>query len=203
MKKISGFNKESDFVSLSQKKENPPDSPRSKKLATTANKKKNRKGGLSMFLTGALDNNPKPVVVPPPKPKNEGPAWGGAKIPKGSSSLRDIQDEQSKTQPHEPIRISKNQSSDDHSSVKTEGKILLSSFLTSKPIPVVSTRGLQQSDVERGTPWVSSKTPPNSSRPSLRDIQMQQVRCSSDLRMLTIPKETDDIVLLYYFVLGG
>ncbi|CAA7041057.1 unnamed protein product [Microthlaspi erraticum] len=181
VKMISGFTKESDFVSLSQKKENPPDSPRSKKLATTASKKKNRKGGLSMFLTGALDNNPKPVVAPPPKPKNEGPAWGGAKIPKGSSSLRDIQDEQSKTHPHEPIRTSKNQLIDD-SCAKTEGKILLSSFLTSKPIPVVSTRGLQQLDVERGTPpWVSSKTPPNSSRPSLRDIQMQQVKKQQSL----------------------
>lgn len=176
---ISGFTKESDFVSLSQKKENPPDSPRSKRAATTTNKKKNRKGGLSMFLTGALDDIPKPVVVPPPKPKNEGPAWGGAKISKGSSSLRAIQDEQSKTQPHEPVKTNKNQSGDD-SSGKTEGKILLSSFLTSKPIPVEPTRNLQQSDVDRGTPpWAASETPPHPSRPSLRDIQMQQVRRSS------------------------
>ncbi|ESQ49713.1 hypothetical protein EUTSA_v10019953mg [Eutrema salsugineum] len=178
---ISGFTKESDFVSLSQKKENPPDSPRSKKLATTANKKKNRKGGLSMFLTGALDDIPKPVVAPPPKPKNEGPAWGGAKISKGFSSLRDIQDEQSKTHPHEPVRTSKHQLGDEASG-KTEGKILLSSFLTSKPIPVESARSLQQSDMERGTPpWASSETPPHISRPSLRDIQMQQVKKQQSL----------------------
>ncbi|KAG2273197.1 hypothetical protein Bca52824_067752 [Brassica carinata] len=174
---VSGFTKEADSASHSQKKENPPDSPRSKKVATKANKKKNRKGGLSMFLTGALDDNPKPVVAPPPpKPKNEGPAWGGC------SSLRDIQDEQSKNpQPHEPARTTKHQLGDE-SCGKTEGKILLSSFLTSKPIPVESTRSLQQSDMERGTPpWASSATPPHVSRPSLRDIQMQQVKKQQSL----------------------
>ncbi|KAG7575934.1 Regulator of chromosome condensation 1/beta-lactamase-inhibitor protein II [Arabidopsis thaliana x Arabidopsis arenosa] len=107
MKMISGFPKESDFVSLSQKKDNPSDSPISKKLAMAANKKKNSKGGLSMFLTGALDDIPKPVVAPLPKPKVEGPVWGGAKISKGLSSLQDIQDEQSKTRPHEPVRTTK------------------------------------------------------------------------------------------------
>lgn len=180
---VSEFTKEADSVSLSQKKDNPPDSPRSKKVATKANKKKNRKGGLSMFLTGALDDNPKPIVAPPPpKPKSEGPAWGGAAkvISKGYSSLRDIQDEQSKTpQPHEqPVRTTKHQLGDESC-----GKILLSSFLTSKPIPVESTRSLQQQcDVEKGTPpWASSATPPHVSRPSLRDIQMQQVRCFSIL----------------------
>ncbi|CAN7052035.1 unnamed protein product [Brassica oleracea var. botrytis] len=177
---VSEFTKEADSVSLPQKKDNPPDSPRSKKVATKASKKKNRKGGLSMFLTGALDDNPKPVAAPPPpKPKSEGPAWGGAAkvVSKAYSSLRDIQDEQSKTpQPHEPVRTR------DESCGKTEGKILLSSFLTSKPIPVESTRSLQQSDVERGTPpWASSATPPHVSRPSLRDIQMQQVKKQQSL----------------------
>ncbi|KAG7575888.1 Ankyrin repeat [Arabidopsis thaliana x Arabidopsis arenosa] len=179
MTMISGFPKESDFVSLSQKKDNPPNSPRSKKLATAANKKKNRKGGLSMFLTGALDDIPKPVVAPPPKPKIEGPVWGGAKVSKGLSSLRDIQDEQSKTQPHEPVRTTR---SGDDSSGKTEGKILLSSFLTSKPIPMEPAKSLQQSDVEKGTPpWASSETPRNLSRPSLRDIQMQEVKKQQSL----------------------
>lgn len=178
---ISGFPKESDFVSLSQKKDNPPDSPRSKKLATAANKKKNRKGGLSMFLTGALDDVPKPVVAPPPRPKIEGPVWGGAKISKGLSSLRDIQDEQSKTRSHEPVRTTKNQSGDD-SPGKSEGKILLSSFLTSKPIPMEPAKSLQQSDVEKGTPpWASSETPRKLSRPSLRDIQMQEVKKQQSL----------------------
>lgn len=191
---VSEFTKEADSISLSQKKDNPPDSPRSKKAATKANKKKNRKGGLSMFLTGALDDNPKPVVAPPPKPKSKGPAWGGAaKVSKGYSSLRDIQDEQSKTpQPHEqPVRTTKHQLGDESC-----GKILLSSFLTSKPIPVESTRSLQQQcDVEKGTPpWASSATPPHVSRPSLRDIQMQQVRYSSVLGKSS--KETNKIVLL-------
>ncbi|KAL1211538.1 Ultraviolet-B receptor UVR8 [Cardamine amara subsp. amara] len=175
MKMISGFPKELDFVSLSYKKENPPDSPRSKKVA---NKKKNRKGGLSMFLTGALDDIPKPVVIaPPPKPKIEGPVWGGAKISKGLSSLRDIQDEQSKIRPHEPVKTTTRIQSGDDSTAKTEGKILLSSFLTSKPILVESAISLQQSDVEKGTPpWASSETPRHLSRPSLRDIQMQEVK---------------------------
>ncbi|KAG7580615.1 Regulator of chromosome condensation 1/beta-lactamase-inhibitor protein II [Arabidopsis suecica] len=179
MTMISGFPKESDFGLLWQKKDNPPDSPRSKKIATAANKKKNRKGGLSMFLTGALDDIPKPVVAPPPKPKIEGPVWGGAKVSKGLSSLRDIQDEQSKTQPHEPVRTTR---SGDDSSSKTEGKILLSSFLTSKPISMEPAKSLQQSDVEKGTPpWASSETPRNLSRPSLRDIQMQEVKKQQSL----------------------
>ncbi|KAG7580545.1 hypothetical protein ISN44_As08g003350 [Arabidopsis suecica] len=178
---ISGFPKQSDFVLLSQKKDNPPDSLRSKKIATAANKKKNRKGGLFMFLTGALSDIPKPVVAPPPKPKIEGPVWGGAKISKGLSSLRDIHDEQSKARPHEPVRTTKNQSGDD-SSGKTEGKILLSSFLTSKPMPMEPAKSLQKSDVERGTPpWASSETPRNLSRPSLRDIQMQEVKKQQSL----------------------
>lgn len=46
VKIVRGFTKESDTVSLSRKK---PESPRSKKLAPKVNKKKNRKGGLSMF----------------------------------------------------------------------------------------------------------------------------------------------------------
>ncbi|KAG7580614.1 hypothetical protein ISN44_As08g003950 [Arabidopsis suecica] len=141
MKMISWFPKESDFVSLSQKKDNPSDSPISKKLAMAANKKKNSKGGLSMFLTGALDDIPKPVVAPLPKPKVEGPGWGGAKISKGLSSLQDIQDEQSKTRPHEPL-----------------------------------------SDVGKRTPpWASSETSRNLSRPSLRDIQMQEVKMQQSL----------------------
>ncbi|KAG7575935.1 hypothetical protein ISN45_Aa03g003840 [Arabidopsis thaliana x Arabidopsis arenosa] len=141
MKMISGFPKESDFVSLSQKKDNPSDSPISKKLAMAANKKKNSKGGLSMFLTGALDDIPKPVVAPLPKPKVEGPVWGGAKISKGLSSLQDIQDEQSKTRPHEPL------------------------FDVGKRTP----------------PWASSETSRNLSRPSLRDIQMQEVKMQQSL----------------------
>ncbi|KAH1083138.1 hypothetical protein J1N35_022899 [Gossypium stocksii] len=144
-----------------------------KGTSQTATKKKNRKGGLSMFLSGALDDSPKQVTPPPPTPRSEGPAWGGAKVSKGSASLREIQDEQSKIQVNQKTG-SKNQVEDLFAG-KSEGKILLSSFLPSKPIPVVSVQTSQASDAERSTPpWASSGTPPHLSRPSLRDIQMQQ-----------------------------
>ncbi|KAK8542910.1 hypothetical protein V6N12_015488 [Hibiscus sabdariffa] len=133
--------------------------------------KKNRKGGLSMFLSGALDDAPKHVPPPPPTPRSEGPAWGGAKVPKGKASLRDIQDEQRKLQ-MKLLNGSKNQA-DDHTDDRNEGKILLSSFLPSKPISVASTQASQASDVEKSTlRWTGSGT--HLSRPSLRDIQMQQ-----------------------------
>lgn len=136
-------------------------------------KKKNKKGGLSMFLSGALDDTPKDAA-PPPTPKSEGPAWGGAKVSKGPTSLREIQDEQSKTKQSQPAnsRDQVEQLSDDRSC----GKIKLSSFLPSNPIPVVSSCTLQVTEGEKCTPpWVPSGTPPSLSRPSLRDIQMQQV----------------------------
>ncbi|XP_022742077.1 uncharacterized protein LOC111293582 isoform X3 [Durio zibethinus] len=146
-----------------------------KSTSQTVSKKKNRKGGLSMFLSGALDDTPKHATPPPPTPRSEGPAWGGAKVPKGSASLREIQDEQSKIQVNQQTG-SKNQVEDLFDG-RSEGKILLSSFLPSKPIPVVSGRASQSeaSDVDRSTPpWAASGTPPHLSRPSLRDIQMQQ-----------------------------
>ncbi|XP_039045491.1 uncharacterized protein LOC120185307 isoform X2 [Hibiscus syriacus] len=140
----------------------------------TATKKKNRKGGLSMFLSGALDDTPKQVTPPlPSTPHSEGPAWGGAKVSKGSASLREIQDEQSKLQVNQQTG-SKTQV-EDLSAGKGEGKILLSSFLSSKPIPVVSVQSSQAPDVQKSTPpWASSGAPPHPSRLSLRDIQMQQ-----------------------------
>lgn len=144
-----------------------------KGTSQTATKKKNRKGGLSVFLSGALDDSPKQVTPLAPTPRSEGPAWGGAKVSKGSASLREIQDEQSKIQVNRKTG-SKNQVEDLFAG-KSEGKILLSSFLPSKPIPVVSVQTSQASDAERSTPpWASSGTPPHLSRPSLRDIQMQQ-----------------------------
>lgn len=137
-------------------------------------KKKNRKGGLSMFLSGALDDAPKqPSPPPPPVPRREGPVWGGVKISKGPSSLREILDEQVKTQAGQQIGT-QNQV-DDIPDVKKEGKVMLSSFLPSKPIPVVSSRSSQVSDGEISTPpWAASSTPPHPGRPSLKDIQMQQ-----------------------------
>uniref|UniRef100_A0A2P2L0G2 Uncharacterized protein LOC8282388 n=1 Tax=Rhizophora mucronata TaxID=61149 RepID=A0A2P2L0G2_RHIMU len=141
------------------------------KSSSSAATKKNRKGGLSMFLSGALDDAPKDAP-PPLMPKSEGPAWGGAKVSKGSASLREIQDEQSKIKVNQPMR-SKDQVEDLSDSV-SEGKVLLSSFLPSKPIPVATAFSSQASDAEKSTPPWASGTPPLPSRPSLRDIQMQQ-----------------------------
>ncbi|KAK7377830.1 hypothetical protein VNO80_03263 [Phaseolus coccineus] len=139
-----------------------------------ASKKKSKKGGLSMFLSGALDEAPKEVTPPPPPaPKNEGPAWGGAKFMKGSASLREIQDEQGKIKINKPA--GSKDKVEDLSDFGSGVKIKLSSFLLSSPIPVTTTRSSQVSDGEISTPpWAASGTPPHPSRPSLRDIQMQQ-----------------------------
>lgn len=147
-----------------------------KSSAPASSKKKNRKGGLSMFLNGALDNVPKEAPPPPPTPKNEGPAWGGASISKGSASLREIlQDEQGKTKENKASR--KNDLLEDISDVRSSAKLQLCSRLTSSPIPVVSTQISRVPEGEKSTPpWASSGTPPLVSRPSLRGIQLQQVR---------------------------
>lgn len=140
-------------------------------------KKKNKKGGLSMFLSGALDEVPKEVAPPPPPtPKNDGPAWGGAKFLKGPSTLREIQDQQSKIVKGNKLAEVKVKV-EDLSDFGSGGKIKLSSFLLSSPIPVAPTRSSQASDGDKNTPpWAASVTPPQSSRLSLRDIQMQQVK---------------------------
>lgn len=63
--------------------------------ATKVSKKKTKKGGLSMFLSGALEAPPKLLnPSPPPLVKVEGPAWGGAPVPKTSASLKEIQTQQ-------------------------------------------------------------------------------------------------------------
>ena len=149
------------------------DLPKTKSPLPKVSKKKNRKGGLSMFLSGALDDVPKDVV-PPPTPKSEGPAWGGARIAKGHASLREIQSEQSRSRGGQ--LSSSRDKEEDLGEGQSDGKIRLSSFLPSKPIPMASTHTSQGRDGDRCTPpWQSSGTPPLS-RPSLRDIQMQQVR---------------------------
>ncbi|XP_042511641.1 uncharacterized protein LOC122086729 [Macadamia integrifolia] len=103
---------ESPLCSL--KKENPDSCNGKNQLPTTSKKKKKKKGGLSMFLSGGLDDDPKHSAPPPLMPKNEGPVWGGAgaKISKGSTSLREIQTEQSKTKQSEPSRAVKDLSED-------------------------------------------------------------------------------------------
>ncbi|KAK4769686.1 hypothetical protein SAY87_030218 [Trapa incisa] len=147
-------------------------SPQNK--AAISSKKKNKKGGLSMFLSGALDDIPKIAPPPTPTPKSDGPAWGGAKVSKGLASLREIQDEQKKLQGVQ-VSGSKPRVEDAIDNNKNEGRISLSSFLPSSPIAVVHSRPSHAADAEKGTPpWAASGTPPHPSRPSLRDIQMQQ-----------------------------
>lgn len=152
-----------------------PSSPDLKKLnSILGSKKKNRKGGLSMFLSGGLDHPPPKVTPPPPSPKSEGPAWGGAKVSSMAASLRIIQNEQSKT----GVNVA-GKSKDKKEQIledKGTGKFLLSSFLPSKPIPVAGSSSVGDCDGDKNTPpWAASGTPPHQlSRPSLRDIQMQQ-----------------------------
>ncbi|XP_008778209.1 uncharacterized protein LOC103698035 [Phoenix dactylifera] len=139
-----------------------------------SSKKKNRKGGLSMFLSGALDDTPR-HAPPPLTPKSEGLAWGGVKITKGLT-FREIQNEQSKTKDMMNPR-SKGQSEDPVEPVSS-GQIRLSSFLPgaiSSPIAVVPARNTPASEGDKCTPpWSSAGTSPVLCRPSLRDIQMQQ-----------------------------
>ena len=144
----------------------------------TSSKKKNKKGGLSLFLSGALDDTSKlslPTPAVPVTPKQEGPAWGGAKITKGPASLRDIQSEQrSKTN-----ELMTTKAKDRHEdSPDSAGLLRLSSFMPdacSSPISVTPARAVPAHEGDKSTPpWSSSATSPNLSRPSLRDIQMQQ-----------------------------
>ncbi|KAK4414823.1 Inhibitor of Bruton tyrosine kinase [Sesamum alatum] len=159
-------------VSPSYNKKAITDIPQNKIATPTTSKKKNRKGGLSMFLSGALDDVPKTTVPPLVVAKSEGPAWGGANMSRGLTSLRDIQDEQSKTKGTKPT---KKKELEDCSEGAIGGKLPLSSFLHSSPITMVPARKGQVSDGDRNTPsWASSGTPPSLSRPSLRDIQLQQ-----------------------------
>lgn len=162
------------MASKSHNKKANEDSPLSRITSPTTSKKKNRKGGLSMFLSGALDDIPKITPPPPVVVKSEGPAWGGAKAPGGSSStsLRVIQDEQSKIETKPTIK----KESDDYSEGAITGKLPLSSFICSLPIAVGPTQKAQTPDGDKNTPpWAASGTPPSLSRPSLRDIQFQQV----------------------------
>ncbi|KAL1064224.1 hypothetical protein V6Z11_D13G197900 [Gossypium hirsutum] len=142
----------------------------------TTTKKKKRNGGLSMFLSGALDDAPKHILLSPPTPRSEGPAWRGAKVLKGKASLCEIQDEQSKLRVNW-LTGSKNQVEDLPEVRNEEGKILLSSFLPSKPIFVGPVQASQVSDVERTTPPWAASGGTHLFRPSLRDIQMQQHTC--------------------------
>jgi inhibitor of Bruton tyrosine kinase len=109
-------------------------------------------------------------------PKHEGPAWGGAKFSKGPASLRDIQDEQNKTK----TVITDVKRTKEHVEEIVEPacgvRIPLATFLHSDLVAVVPARGVSIPEAEKNTPpWSSVGSSPKSSRPSLRDIQMQQV----------------------------
>lgn len=132
-----------------------------------------------MFLSGALDDTSKlslPTPAVPVTPKQEGPAWGGAKITKGPASLRDIQSEQ-RSKTNELMTTKAKDRNED--SPDSAGLLRLSSFMPdacSSPISVTPARAVPAHEGDKSTPpWSSSATSPNLSRPSLRDIQMQQV----------------------------
>ncbi|KAE9599647.1 hypothetical protein Lal_00046174 [Lupinus albus] len=162
-------------LSFVVEKKDPMESPKDRGHSPKVSKKKSKKGGLSMFLSGALDEAPKVVAPVPLTPKTEGPAWGGAKFMKGSASLREILDQQSKIK--ENKLVSRKDKMEDHSDFDSDGKIKLSSFLPSSPIPVVSNHSPMASDGEISTlTWAASGTPPQPSKQSFRDIQMQQVK---------------------------
>lgn len=149
------------------------DSHQCKNLSPSGAKKKNRKGGLSMFLSGALDDVPKSVAPPPSVVKCEAPAWGGANISKGSPSLREIQNEEFKRCEIKPPKCKDPVEPISQGSKGRKPRLSLS--LASSPIPVVAARSTQVADGEKNTPpWSASGTPPSLSRPSLRDIQLQQ-----------------------------
>lgn len=135
-------------------------------------KKKNRKGGLSVFLSGGLDDVPQINTAPPLVAKTEGPAWGGPKVSKSSTSLREIQDEESKKR-----GTMSTKSKDLQDDISDGTRLRLSSLLHSNPVPFTRTRTTQVGNAETHTPpWTASVTPPSLSRPSLRDIQLQQVK---------------------------
>ncbi|KAF9670228.1 hypothetical protein SADUNF_Sadunf13G0046500 [Salix dunnii] len=131
----SAVNQTSKEIGFSVQKKSGSDLSRNKISCPAVSKKKNRKGGLSMFLSGALDEAPRDAAPPPPTPRSEGPAWGGAKVSKESASLRQIQDEQSKTKLNRPTR--NKDKVGEHFDGKSDGKVLLSSLMPSKPIPLV------------------------------------------------------------------
>ncbi|XP_078435331.1 ankyrin repeat family protein / regulator of chromosome condensation (RCC1) family protein [Wolffia australiana] len=173
------FHKKEEEETLNPAKEAVSDPPACSRIIS---KKKNKKGGLSMFLSGALDNTLQIVQSPPPPPpKKEGPAWGGAaRISKDLSSLREIQQEQSKFGSVDHARNSKMPIATADKGGNS-GRTMLGSvgpLSPSSPIRVgPSDRVATPPDAGRSPPpWSSSGSSPILSRPSLRDIQMQQAK---------------------------
>ncbi|KAF5184248.1 E3 ubiquitin-protein ligase herc2 [Thalictrum thalictroides] len=168
-----------DDASLCKPMKDVRDGLNSKASSPAAPKRKNKKGGLSMFLSGALDDLPQKAAPPLVTPKNEGPAWGGAKILKGPASLRDIQDEENKTRKSQPSR-KVNSQAEELIEGRNDGGIPLSSFLPighSSSIAVASSCTSLALEGEKNTPpWAAAGSSPISCKLSLRDIQMQQTK---------------------------
>ncbi|XP_010266637.1 PREDICTED: uncharacterized protein LOC104604113 [Nelumbo nucifera] len=175
--KGSGSSQISEELLPCRLKQEIPESLKNMNSFSTSTKKKNRKGGLSMFLSGALDDVPNFVGPSSLTLKSEGPAWGGAKVLKGPA-LREIQSEQSKRKESQASRRMMDEV-EVPCEVRSGGQIRLGSFLPVKtkslPIAVASTRESSVSDGEKSTPpWATSGTSSIFSPASFRDIQMQQ-----------------------------
>lgn len=177
------------------------DASRSPAQSIPSNKKKHKKGGLSMFLSGALERVTEvPAPQPPPLPKLEGPAWGGAKRSSGLSSLREIQSQQiaetsnvcvedsvgmhlgSRTKQVAGERSKGSGELGELSSMSPDsgvGRCSLGQFIrTSTPIAVTPVKpvkvSLSVNPDSSPTPWAG--TSPLTAASSFKDIQMEQVK---------------------------
>lgn len=158
----------------------------------TALGKKVVKGGLSVFLSGALEA-PKPLPPPPVTPKVEGPAWGGVNIPKGSASLLTIQTQQ-KYEPKydfgQAVKVGSGKGlagdkvhvTPKHAESATivveeteasSTRVPLIQFVRTSPIAVNPRSSSRGQPDNSPPPWAAAT--PGTNALSLRDIQMQQV----------------------------
>eukprot|EP00250_Pteridium_aquilinum_P020342 c24788_g3_i2 orf=632-4153(+) len=171
-----------------------------------SHKKKHKKGGLSMFLSGALDSAVEvPAPVPAPSvPKPDGPAWGGAKRDSRLSSLREIQSQQTAEASSVPVEDSTGLSrsvktkqiagdisvkgSKSHGEPGEPGldsldtgttRISLGQFIrASTPIAVTPVKATKValSVNSDSSPTPWAGTSPLTSASSFKDIQMEQVK---------------------------
>ncbi|XP_024524554.1 uncharacterized protein LOC9633257 [Selaginella moellendorffii] len=156
------------------------DDGRSKATVKKA-KTKCKKGGLSLFLTGALDKAPETIPPPPPPvplvAKTDGPAWGGGALMrgKGAASLSEIQTEQkaessNTSANNKPVTMQRKppESSPREAAAPGHQRIPLQQFVRSPPAPAMSFTP------PKAAPWTGSSSP--GAFPSLRDIQKQEAK---------------------------